>query len=67
MQFSAEGGACHDSCHVAWPSGLMPFSNYIIKLDESGVTGVIASSCVQLPEAPSFAVLLHRGILCITP
>ena len=27
------------------------------------MTGAIASSCIQLLEAPSFIVLLHSGIL----
>ena len=44
-------------------AGRMPFSNYTIHLDETGVTGAIASSCLQLPEAPSPVVLLHSGIL----
>ena len=37
-------------------AGRMPFSNYVIKLDETGVTGAIASSCVQFPKAPSSIV-----------
>ena len=44
-------------------AGQTPFSNYIIKLDETGVTGEIVSSCVQLLEAPSSIVLHHSGIL----
>ena len=43
--------------------GRTPFSNYVIKRDETGVTGAIASSCVQLPEAPFLIVLYHCGIL----
>ena len=39
------------------------FSNYVIKLDETGMTGAIASSCLQLLEAPSPVVLHHSGIL----
>ena len=37
-------------------AGQTPFSNYVIQPDETGMTGAIASSCVQLPEAPSSAV-----------
>ena len=44
-------------------AGRTPFSNYVIKPDETGMTGAIASSCVQLPEAPSSVVLHHSGIL----
>ena len=43
----------------------MPFSKYIIQPDETGVTGAIASSCVQLLEAPSSVVLHHSGTLCL--
>ena len=35
-------------------TGWMPFSNYVIELYEIGMTGAVASSCVQLLEAPSF-------------
>ena len=44
-------------------AGRTPFSNYVIKLYETGVISAIASSCVQLPEAPSSVVLHHCGIL----
>ena len=44
-------------------AGRMPFSNYIILLDETAVTGAIASSWVRPPEAPSSIVLFHSGIL----
>ena len=44
-------------------AGQTQFSNYVIKPDETGVTGAIVSSCIQLPEAPSSIVLLHSGIL----
>ena len=44
-------------------AGWMPFSNYIIKPDETGVTGAIVSSCIQLPEAPSSIALLRSRIL----
>ena len=43
-------------------AGRTPFSNYVIQPDKTSVTGAIANSCVQLPEAPS-VVLLHSGIL----
>ena len=43
-------------------AGWMPFSNYVIQPDET-MTGAIASSCVQLLEAPSSVVLHHCGIL----
>ena len=44
-------------------TGRTPFSNYVIEPHVTGVTSAIASSCVQLPEAPFFVVLLHSGIL----
>ena len=65
MQFSAEDGACHDTCHVAWPSGWTPFSKYVIQMDKSGMTCAIVSSCLQLLEAPSSVVLNHCEILCL--
>ena len=48
-------------------AGWTPFSNYVIKPDETGVTGAIVSksSCVQLPEAPSSVVLHHCGIILL--
>ena len=45
--------------------GRMPFSNYVIQSNETSVTGAIANSCVQLPEAPSSVVVHHCGILCL--
>ena len=42
-----------------------PFSNYIIQLDETGATGAIASSCVQLPEAPTSVVLHDVELLAL--
>ena len=39
--------------------GQMPFSMYVIKLDETDVTIAIPRSCVQLPEASSSVVLLQ--------
>ena len=42
-----------------------PFSNFINQPNETGVNGVIVSSCVQLLEAPSSVVLHHCGILCL--
>ena len=45
--------------------GRMPFSNYVIQSNETSVTGAIASSCVQLPEALSSVVVHHCGILCL--
>ena len=42
-----------------------PCSNYVIQAHETGVTDANASSCVQLPEAPSSNVLYHSGILCL--
>ena len=64
-QFSVEDGTCYDFRCVAWPNGVDAILYYIIQPDESNVTGAIASSCVQLPEAPSSIVLLHSGILCL--
>ena len=39
-----------------------PFSNYVIKPDDTGVTGAIASSCIQLPKDPSLVFMHHSGI-----
>ena len=44
-------------------TGRTPFSKHVIQPDEIGVTGAIASSCVQLLKVPSSVVLLHSGIL----
>ena len=41
----------------------MPFSNYIIQLDETGMTSANANNCIQCPEAPSPVVLHNGGIL----
>ena len=41
----------------------MPFSNCVIQPDETSVTGAIASSCIQLLEAPTSVVSHHSGIL----
>ena len=46
-------------------AGLMPFSSYVIQPDETSVTGAITSNGVQLPEAPTSALMLHSGILCL--
>ena len=42
--------------------GRTPFSDYVIQSNETGMTGAIANSCVQLLEAPSAVVLHHGGI-----
>ena len=57
-----EDSTCHNCRCVTWPSGMDAISNYVIKLDETGVIGAIANSCVQFPKTPSSVVLLHSGI-----
>ena len=39
-----------------------PFLHYVIQQNETVVTGSIASSCVQLPGAPSSVVLLRLAL-----
>ena len=63
MQSIVEDGIATTPAMLHSQAGQTPFSNYIIQPDETGVTGAIASSCIQLPGAPSSVVLLHSGII----
>ena len=56
---SAKDSTCHDSCHVAWPSGTDAILNHIIKPDETGVTG----ACISPPRLASGRRFSLHGLL----
>ena len=59
---SAEGSTCHNPAMLLGQAGWMPFSNYVIQPNETGVTDAIVRSCIQHPDAPSSVVLHNCGI-----